>query len=401
MRNKKITSLSIAFNNLRLRPIRTACLVIFVTILAFTLLCSNVLSISLENGMTSITKRLGADIIVIPEDGDQKIEGALLRGEPSTFYFDAGIPETVRKVEGVSKVSPQLFIASFSAACCSADIQLIGVDVTTDFVIQPWISDSVYEELKDESILIGSDITAKTGDELMFFGRTYQVAAKLEKTGMGFDTSVFLTMDAAKQAAGDYVKRGGEVAFTGQNEISSIVVDIEDGYDVKKIVNEIKQLTTDTEVITSQNLLSSVSENLKLLLRFLRIQMAVLWLLSFVILALLFTTVINERKLEFGILRAIGATRKKLIIIAFAEASIISVTGSALGNFLSGLILFPFRTYIENTIRLPYLQPSLFNMITIALLNICLSYLSGIASSIFSAFAIGRLETYEMMRREG
>ena len=88
-----VTNLSlfnIAKTNIKRQPVRTFFLGLLIFVLAFVLFSGTFLMKSLNDGLSSLSDRLGADIIVVPQGYDGKIEGALLRGEPNTFYFDIG-----------------------------------------------------------------------------------------------------------------------------------------------------------------------------------------------------------------------------------------------------------------------------------------------------------------------
>ena len=84
---------NIARMNLKRQPIRTAFLSFLIFSLSFVLFFGTFLMKSLNCGLSSLSDRLGADIIVVPQGYDTKIEGALLRGEPNTFYFDISAVE--------------------------------------------------------------------------------------------------------------------------------------------------------------------------------------------------------------------------------------------------------------------------------------------------------------------
>ena len=106
-------------------------------VLAFSLFCGSFLVKSLNGGMQSLANRLGADIIVVPQGYDSKIESALLRGEPNSFYFKLEVVDRLKKIEGIERASPQLFVATLSAGCCSFPLQVIGIDFDSDFTIKP------------------------------------------------------------------------------------------------------------------------------------------------------------------------------------------------------------------------------------------------------------------------
>ena len=70
-------------------------------------------------------------------------------------------------------------------------MQIIGFDPETDFSVQPWIRRSYGGELKKYDIVVGNDLNAFVGDTFKFYGTDCHVAAKLDKTGTSFDTTVF------------------------------------------------------------------------------------------------------------------------------------------------------------------------------------------------------------------
>ena len=53
--------------------------------------------------------------------------------------------------------------------------------------------------LESCDIVVGANIVAREGETLLFFGETFRVAARLERTGMGFDNSAFVTVEAARR----------------------------------------------------------------------------------------------------------------------------------------------------------------------------------------------------------
>ncbi|MDR1100583.1 MAG: ABC transporter permease, partial [Treponema sp.] len=111
---EKLSTGAITWCNLRRRPFRTACLVFLVFLLSFVLFGGSLLAYSAAKGADNMAKRLGADLMVIPKESGQQFEGALLRSEPGTFYFDARWMDKIAGAAGVARASPQLFVASLN-----------------------------------------------------------------------------------------------------------------------------------------------------------------------------------------------------------------------------------------------------------------------------------------------
>ena len=198
---KKLTVIELAKQNLKRKPFRTVSLIVLTAVLAFSLFCGSFLVKSLNGGMQSLANRLGADIIVVPQGYDSKIESALLRGEPNSFYFKLEVVDRLKKIEGIERASPQLFVATLSAGCCSFPLQVIGIDFDSDFTIKPWLQQQVKLPLAQNQIVVGSNIVGNTHSEVKFFNQPFVIAGRLAKTGMGFDNSVFMTIENAKRLA--------------------------------------------------------------------------------------------------------------------------------------------------------------------------------------------------------
>ena len=125
--------------NLFHKPLRTAALFVLTFFLAFTIFSGSAVIWSLQNGLDRLESRLGADVIVVPNKAKQKIDpkNLILNGTPGYFYMDKEKINLIEHVEGVDKVSPQIFLASLSASCCSIPVQIIGFDPGSDFIVQP------------------------------------------------------------------------------------------------------------------------------------------------------------------------------------------------------------------------------------------------------------------------
>ena len=80
--------------NLKRKPFRTGALLAVVTILALTFFGGTMLTMNLNTGMTSMEKRLGADLMVVPQNTVQKPK----RCSPTQsqhFYFTKDIADEV------------------------------------------------------------------------------------------------------------------------------------------------------------------------------------------------------------------------------------------------------------------------------------------------------------------
>ncbi|WP_010258168.1 ABC transporter permease [Treponema primitia] len=406
MKEKPLSVGSLSLTNLTNKPVRTVCLVIVVAILAFILFGGSILASSLQNGMDVMKRRFGADLMVVPAGYQAKTEAILLRGEINYFYFNDSVIRDIAQIEGVVQVSPQFFLTSLSSECCDEPVQLIAFDPATDFVIQPWIaelpSDSrdSRDSIGDGQLIIGSEIMANHHNAIKFFNYNYPVAAQLSKTAMGFDTSIFMTMNTMRLMMDNAHKE--HLTFIADNEgegaISAVLVRLDNGYDAETVALDIKKSINGVDVIVSHRMFAHIAEALNGLVGYIGTFSVVLWFVAIVVLAAVFSGSINERKKEFAILRVLGATRKKLAYIVLTESCLAGIFGGTIGIILASLIVFPFSPYISYRLGLPLIRPHMGNILFLLLSSLVFAFAAGPLSAVYSAVKISGTETYFTLR---
>lgn len=397
---KKIVFL--AYKNIMKRPVRTTALVLLAAILALSIFAGAVVVKSLSNGFASLENRLGADIMVVPYEATtkQKLENIVLQGNTGYFYMDLKYLDEISQIEGIGKISPQYYLASVKAGCCSIPVQIIGFDPKTDFSITPWIKKASTTDVGYLDVVVGNDLNAFVGDKLSFFGVEVNVVAKLDKTGTSYDTEVFTTQETIQTLIDASLnKQLNEYAnINSGNIVSCILIDVADGYDVDEVVNNINVHYKKLRAIRATNMISGVSDSLTAASDIARILVVVVWIVALVIMVVAYILLTGERKKEFAVLRAIGASRKKLSQIVLAEGVGISFVGSAIGVLIAMLIILPFSGYIETKLSVPFLLPGVLMIVAAALLAIVLATLTGALSAGTAARKISRLDTGTILR---
>jgi putative ABC transport system permease protein len=395
-----LTTGALSLKNLKAKPVRTACLAVVVAILSFTLFGGSILALNLRQGLAVMTKRFGADIMVVPKGASEQAQSLLLRGGTGFFYFDAGILEEIAGTEGVLRASAQFFLSSLSAECCDEPVQLIAYDPLTDFVVQPWIAEKKKDKIADGQVVVGSKVFSRPNGTIQLFNQEYPVAAQLSSSASGFDTSVFMTMNTMRTLIDNaHSQRYGFIAdHYGDEIISAVLVKIEPGKSPSLLSWDIRKRNDNVDVIIAQGIFSSIAKTIGGLVKYIHVFSIALWALAVVILAAVFSGSIHERKKEFAILRILGATRKKLISLVLYESSIAAAVGAAIGIILAALVVFPFSTLISEKLELPYLDAPFLKIAVLVLASLLLSVVTGPLSSLYSSLKISRAETYFTLR---
>ncbi|MDR0708896.1 MAG: ABC transporter permease, partial [Spirochaetaceae bacterium] len=375
MKKRNLDTAVLSLENLKARPVRTACLAAVVTVLAFTLFGGAILALNLRQGLFTMTRRFGADLMVVPAGASEKAQALLLQGGSSYFYFNAGITDRIAQTEGVVCASPQFFLASLSTECCDAEVQLIAYDPETDFVVQPWIAENQRETIGDGQLVAGSRIALRPNGTVQLFNHEYPVAARLSSSASGFDTSIFMTMNTMRRLIDQaHAEKYNFLADShGDGVISAVLAKIDPAKPPSLVAYDIRKQNEGIEVLISQGIFSTLAATLSGLVSYINIFSAVLWILAVLVLAAVFSLSIHERKKEFALLRILGATRKKLIGIVLGESSFAGIAGGIAGLIFASLVVFPFSTLISERLELPYLDAPLFSILPLVLGSLFLS----------------------------
>ncbi len=394
--------MKLIFKNLIKRPGRTAALLLLSVFLAFSVFGGTMTVLSLRRGLESLEARLGADVIAVPDKAKNKLEDILLQGVPGYFYMDKENVEKIAQTEGVEAVSPQYFLASVSAGCCSVPVQIIGFEPSTDFSVQPWIKQSYGKELQNDEVVAGANINAEVGEHLRFYDQSVKVAAKLDKTGTELDNAVYTNADTLKDLLGAAVDKGLVVLAKNDPDklVSSVLIKVKDGYSAEDVASDISVNIRHVSAVNTKNMVSGIAQSLSGISDMTGLMIIAVWMLSLIVMAIAFSMIINERKREFAVLRVIGATRGRLAATVLGEAFFIGLIGGAIGVLAGALAVFPFSGLIEAKLGLPYLTPSFGASMGAAGAAVLSSVIAGPLTSALSAVRVSRMDT-GLILREG
>ena len=397
---RSLSTLGIARRNVRRKPGRSACLIAAVLLLSFFLCAGSALFMGLSSGAESMANRLGADVMVVPEGYDPHVDSVLLSGEPSSFYLPGDVLELLRGVEGIARMSPQVFLATLRASCCSYPLQLIGVDFDTDFIIKPWLDGELRRALTDGEAVVGCRVVGETGETLKFFGKELRIAGRLHQTGMGFDAAVFVTRPTIVALAREAERIFKHPLTSDDSLISAVMLKLKSGHDSVATAQEINRRFNGRGIyaLFSKKFVNSIGANLAAVSWVLKGVGALVWLLAACVIALLFAVTLAERRREMGVLRALGASRGKLVCLVLGEALLESLWGASLGVLLAIAALATLASGLASALRMPFLLPSPLVLSLLATGSLATAVLTGLLSALSAALRAGRTDISAAMR---
>jgi len=392
----------LAVRNLIRNKARSIALALIVLFMSFLMFAGSFAVTGMSNGLKSLEARMGADVIVIPQEAAAKVDlkSMLLQGTQSYFYMDRAYLDQVAQIDGIEKISPQYFLVSISAGCCSVPAQIIGIDESTDFTVAPWIRQSYGKPLEPLDVVVGSQINGSVGSTVRFYDVDCRVVAKLETTGTGMDTAVYCNTDTIKTLIDASVRNGTNILAGNDPEkiISAIYIKVKDGVNPDDVRNDINIHVRHVTAESTKDMISGVGDSLSGVSAVIRALIIIVWILAMIILVITFTMLINERKKEFAILRVAGASRAMLSRMMLKEAFIISAIGGILGLIAGAVTVLPVMSFIEDSMGLPYLSPSPAAIGIMIAVTLGIAFAAGPAAAAYSAFRLSRVDAGRVLK---
>jgi putative ABC transport system permease protein len=412
--NRKMHLVTLILAGLRNKPGRN-----IATIFCFAFIAANIFSaqylmtgaaVNTEKGIS----RMGADIMVVPAQYEVFIKGnqmgpatanGIIRVEPSTFRVSNDIMDKIRKVPGISDMSPQLFVVTHAIPeLSSSPVNIYGIDPETDFTIQPWLHRPLDKALGPNEVIAGSDIAGEPSSQISVSCQLYTIAGKLDPTQSPVDHSIFLRMDDAYALAAAEESLSPSFSPIGKGVVSAVLVKAGPEADPEMVAARIQQPFPSSyiRVIGRNFALEPVSQEVQGLPNLLNMISGVVVLASLPLIALIAAMVAHERQREIGLLRALGAKRKTIFSLVMAESLVLAAIGGIAGV---GACLFTFsllntQALLNGALQVTFVTPQLARISQMAGLALLVVIVIGSISSLWPAYQSSRMNPYDAIRSE-
>jgi putative ABC transport system permease protein len=396
-----MNSFQLAMRNISGNSFRSGVVYLCALLVAAFALSTTLLMRGAENSLRLAIDRLGADIVVVPTGSEARMESALLMGSPAKFWMPQENVVKVAAIPGVEAASPQLYLATLTgASCCSVpDMFMIAFDPATDFTIQPWLSQAVANDLRLGEVVGGRYIYATEGGQnIKVYGSLLTLKANLEPTGTGLDQSIFFTFNTAYDIASKSATQAEEPLVIPPDSVSAILVKVTPGTDLYTVSARIMQELPDVTPVLSLNMFQSYRQQMTGLLKTILVVVAITWVLSVLLIGLVFSMAANERRKELGVLRALGATRRYVFQTLITEASLLAFWGGLAGIALAVLLVYLFRNLLIVSLGFPFLLPSPPILLLYILVGLLLTLCTVNLAAMFPAMKISRQDPASAMR---
>lgn len=319
--------LRIAWKTVSRKMFRNIVLAVAVSLLVSLLVFALLFNRAVRDDIEAASRKLGADIVMVPVEALQKAEEFILESKKKDFYMDREVYESVRTLPEIDKATFQIYLETLDSGCCSIVAgQVVAFDPETDFVISPWFRKTP-PPLREGEVYIGSYVYEYLGliDTPTLFNRKVKVVGDLNETGTGLDHGLFMRVE-------DLDKISAQITGKYQpGKVSIIFLKLKEGADLDAVTSTIRGMFPNIGMMTRGTIGADVRATLQDITRVFSVTILIAAALAVLLAWSSFTALANERRREVGILRAIGAHKSHIMKMFLAEAAIISLMGGVIG----------------------------------------------------------------------
>lgn len=394
---------NLALQNLGRRKARSLLLIAAVAIGSGVVFTGATLMRSIDDSMTVGFTRLGADMMVVPEGALTNITAALLTVEPTDLVLEADVLAKAR-LASVARAAPQKIARVEHSGIGSHHelVDLIGIDPVHDFTIQPWLREKLGREFRPGDVILGAGRDAPLGSQLLIFGKPHVVYGKLGRTGVGtHERGIFMSFETLESLAGSMPQRPAVLA---PGKVTGFLVELAPGATTLQARFAILSAVKGVKVVTGESSLSGIRQGLAALLKGILALMVLMFASMAVMVSVLFSAIVTERRTELGMLKAIGARRLQIVGMMVVEAVIATGVGGVLGVTLGVLVMRLYErslVYYLDNIGVPFVWLDLPRTVAFAAAAIGLAAAIGALGALYPAWRASRRDAYDLVRGEG
>ncbi|MHB9002939.1 MAG: ABC transporter permease [Coriobacteriia bacterium] len=345
--------------------------------------------------------RLGADMLVVPERSEGRVENALLMGAATSAWMPDDNVGRIRALPGVAAASPQLYLASLAgASCCSvSSMFIVAFEPETDFTVQPWLEHEIGGTLDVGEAVGGAFVSLPDGEEnIRIYGYPLTLASTLDPTGGNLDQSMFLTFETAKEVARRSVTDAEQPLEIPDDSVSAVLVRVDEGIDPNTVAGAILSNVPGVGVVMSPEMFGTFRDQISTMRGGLLLALGLTVVLSLMLIAVVFAMATHERRREIGVWRALGATRAHVVRALVMQAAILAAAGGLAGVALAAYGIFLFHDYIVGRIGVPFLFPAFSALAPLLLLGLFVAVMTAILASLAPALRVSSQDPASAMR---
>jgi putative ABC transport system permease protein len=333
--------LRLIFRNLLRRPLRNGLTLAGISVAMGVLICVESFGDGYRNRLRREVEQAGVQIMLVPLGCPYDAAARVLKNNALEASLPFAALESVRNDPGVAVAAPMLIAALPRQNERRVDIW-VGLDESS-LQLRPWwnVTSGRAWFAGSNEVILGADAAAiemrAHNDKLSSpeTKRTFRVAGILERSGTSDDSAFFVPLATAQEMFGQ----------TGR--LTAIAIRLKDPTHTTETVARLQEIRG-AQAVTMTEMMGTFAR---------LVGMVRTWVLSIVAIVVTVSalTVFNtllagvlERANEFGLMRAMGASRTQVFSLLVGEALLLTIAGLGAGIVLA-IVLGP---HIETVARI-------------------------------------------------
>ncbi len=324
------------------------------------------------------------------------------------YLTDRDISDLYR-ITGIKDINTQLTttaVITFNGENVSTTVTGIESEsIKVTYGSEDLESGALLENGDQNSVVIGYDVAHsyfKTdialGNRIRINNHKFVIKGIFSEQGLGgltsTDSIVLVTTRDFKKVTGESNIRSATVTVLDVNEVEAIAAEIEQAINENHGSDDFASATTMSSILGSIQMIIGIMQTVLLAIASIALVVASIGIMNTML------TSVMERTREIGIMKAIGAANKDVMLIFIIEGVIVSLVGGAIG-----IVLGVFGSQGISTLFSGFagggdvtLEPVI--SLTSVLLAVGVSLLVGVLSSSYPAWKAAKMSPIEAVRYE-
>jgi putative ABC transport system permease protein len=276
---------------------------------------------------------------------------------------------------------------------------MFAFDPVTDFTVEPWLKEKLGHDLQEGQAVGGSDVFVPEGqDKIKLYGYDFDLVGNLEPTGTNLDQTLFMTFPSA-YAMQQISRTEAKMALPAlDGTVSSVLVRVDPGADRAQVAAAIGEAVPEVQAVPSAEMFGSYGDQISGVLRTLVVIVVLTVALSLTLMAVIFLMSVHDRRRQIGVLRALGATQRFVLLSYMTEAAVLAVAGGLAGSVLAAVVVYFFHDLLVSALGFTILLPSALSVIALVIVGLLVALVVAAAAAFVPALRASREEPAASMR---
>jgi putative ABC transport system permease protein len=254
-------------------------------------------------------------------------------------------------------------------------------------------------------LIVGARRPEPVGSTVTLFGRSFRVWGKLGLTGVGpFERASFASFDtAADLAEATRIATRREIMPPDDARVSALLVRLSPGCSVERLRFEAAEMPQ-VQVVAGTGVQTAVRQALTAILSGSIVVSLAALLATVVLVGLVYSAILAERRRDLGLLLSIGIRPRELLTFVLVESAATTALGGACGALLgSGALLLWQRSvgFALETSSVPLVLPGAFVQVVAGAACAAICAAMGVVGASVPAWRASVSEPYALVRGEG